>query len=77
MTMDPNQITLASLNISTESLDEEGVATDAILIVKLAYPDGRSQLWWGGSKPSSWIEQIGMLRLAQLDAESDAESDEP
>lgn len=45
--------------------DEGELATDAIVLLKVIDPDGRAVLRTVCSEGMSWIERVGMLRVAE------------
>ena len=50
----------------TLNLGEDVMLTDAVLIAKILYPDGASGVIVGTSEGISWVEEAGMLSVANL-----------
>lgn len=54
-----------SLGCTGETLADDALVTDAIVLLKCVKPDGGVVLYMAHSQGMSWIERLGMLDVAQ------------
>lgn len=64
MAHDIGQI-INNLGVTAESLADDAMVSDAVVLLKCVQPDGGVTLMLAHSDGMSWIERVGMLRIAE------------
>lgn len=64
MSQDVGQL-ITNLGVSGDTIQDDVLITDAVLLLKCVHPDGSVTLFLGHSDGMSWIERLGMLRAAE------------
>lgn len=70
MSRDVGQI-VNGLGISADSLAEDVLVSDAVVLMKCIHSDGTVTLFMAHSDGMSWIERLGMLTAAEKLESSD------
>lgn len=65
MTRTVGQI-IEGLGVTIDTLDDEVLVNDALVLMKCVHPDGTVSLFMAQSDGQSWLERLGMLRAAEL-----------
>ena len=64
MSQDVGQL-VNNLGVTAETLTDDTLVTDALVLLKCVQPDGTVTLLMANSDGMSWIERLGMLRAAE------------
>ncbi len=65
MTRTVGQI-VEGLGVTIDTLDDDTLVSDALVLMKCVNPDGQVSLFMAHSEGMSWLERLGMLRAAEL-----------
>lgn len=56
---------IEGLGVTADSLSDDALVTDAVVLLKYVNSDGEVALFLAHGEGMSWIERIGMLRAAE------------
>lgn len=57
---------IEGLGVTVDSLAEDAMVSDALVLMKCIDPEGAVSLFMAHSEGMSWLERLGMLRAAEL-----------